>query len=307
MVEYLIGSMIVMLFIISVVNRYYYVETLGAFSNMICVINGNDYEVVVSHYAGSLLRGSIALRLTVTRTNNVSETYIFRINAEYSRDIPWCPVMFRYIKIEDADDDSLVYRSISAKHLLSSIADTEYYINRYIWEKVNKLSSQKKPYADFKGSSSLTRDIDANASIVRAAQNGESNVAYILDFAKRRESETTIPPTDPGSNPIDSNDLNTLLMLGTRVAETNPFNFTECTMTTSNSNKKRGEYEGIITCDEFGRPDRPIDSLIPKDNVTTKYPSEFDTYTPPHSSDSSSSGGSESYSSSSDSGSSSFD
>lgn len=303
MVEYLIGSMIVMMFIVSIVNRYYYVETLGAFSNMACVVNGNGYEVVVSHYAGGLLRGSIALRLTVTRTNNVSETYIFRINAEYSRDIPWYPVMFRYIKIEDAADDSLVYRSIHAKDLLSLIADAEYYINRYIWEKTNKLSGQKKPYDDFKGVSALARDIDANASIVSAAQNDESNVSYILDFIKQRidrESETAMPVAESGAN-------NVYNFNGTSIAETDLFNFTECTMTTSNSNKKRGEYESITMCDEFGRPDRPIDSLIPKDNVTTKYPSEFDTYTPPHSSDSSPSGGSESYSSSSDSGSSSFD
>lgn len=77
MVEYLIGSIVAILLLLSIVNRYYYIETLGAFSNL-DGLSGNDskYVSVVSNYKGGLLRGTITFTLTVTNRANVSDTQL---------------------------------------------------------------------------------------------------------------------------------------------------------------------------------------------------------------------------------------
>lgn len=318
MVEYLIGSMVVMLFILSVVNRYYYIETLGAFSNLQIMANAREYAVVVSNYRGGLLRGSISLRLTVTNKTNVAETYSFRFHGVYMRKIPYYPVTFSYFKLEDESVDNTLTRRVTPT-LLPTLTDIaklsiERYILDIIYANVIKDASTQIAANGTFGNVKPTRHIEITnprpsipedeIGVISIPPVWDGGGAYFTDF---RPNETI----DEVAGLIsDESDLHTIdqedrcvFEFTTPNTETHPIAFVECVMT---NNTKRGEIPSVIYCDEFGVPDRPLDSLIPSNNVTTKYPSEFDTYTPPNTSDSSPSS-SESYSSSSDSGSSSFD
>lgn len=228
MVEYLIGSIVAILLLLSIVNRYYYVETLGAFSNL-DGLSGNDskYVSVVSNYKGGLLRGTITFTLTVTNRTNVSDTQELTCIGHYNRQFPFYPIRFTYFKAEnnttgDAHRLFGTYLPKVSDILATCIVDR--------WDIIDKLETN-----------------DDLATAVEKHRNITSKPAFEL------------------------------------VGNNADFSFQDCAMT--NLKSKRGE----ITGDEFGTPSASTPSCIPKGNITTSYPSEFDNVDSDNSSSSSSS------------------
>lgn len=333
MVEYLIGSMVAVLFLLSIVNRYYYVETLGAFSNLEGLSEfDSKYVAVVSNYKGGLLRGTITFTLTVTNRANVSDTQELTCVGHYSRKFPFYPIRFSYFKAENTTTGNS--NRTFGKDLANVACELADSIEGY-WD-VRRVSVRAglvpfpSGFTELLDSSGLVPYPPEGFTELPSAEELRDHLKSLNDLTRRRTIDPNIPlepsleldhdtrtieeieeeelvrimrisaqiannslsgsravpnfPTPPKAPTIEPTDNNLAIEL---VGNNVDFSIQDCAMI--NSKSKRGEIPGHVACDEFGTPIQQPPSCIPKGNITTSYPSEFDTLDSDNSSSSSSS------------------
>lgn len=310
MVEYLIGSMVAVLFLLSIVNRYYYVETLGAFSNLAGLSEfDSKYVAVVSNYKGGLLRGTITFTLTVTNRANVSDTQELTCVGHYSRQFPFYPIRFSYFKAENTTtgiSNRLFSRDLA--YVACELADSivGYWDVRRVSVRAGLVPyptgftepppSTEECLDHLKSLNDLTsKTIDPNIPLEPSLELDhdtrtieeieEEELVRIMRISAQIANNSLSgarPEPKHFNDPVIDNNLAIEL-----VGNNADFSFQDCAMI--NSKSKRGEIPSHITCDEYNTPTQQSPSCIPKGNITTSYPSEFDTLDSGSSSSSSSS------------------
>ena len=327
MVEYLIGSMVAVLFLLSIVNRYYYVETLGAFSNLEGLSEfDSKYVAVVSNYKGGLLRGTITFTLTVTNRANVSDTQELTCVGHYSRQFPFYPIRFSYFKAENTTTGNS--NRTFGKDLANVACELADSIEGY-WN-VRRVSVRAglvpfpSGFTELLDSSGLVPYPPEGFTELPSAEELRDHLKSLNDLTRRRTIDPNIPlelslELDHDTRTIEEIEEDELVRImrismqmvnnslnGARpepkhfndpaidnnlaielVGNNADFSFQDCAMI--NSKSKRGEIPSHITCDEYNTPTQQSPSCIPKGNITTSYPSEFDTLDSDSSSSSSSS------------------
>lgn len=179
----------------------------------------------------------------------------------YSRQFPFYPIHFSYFKAENTTT-GISNRQFSSNLAIVAFELADSILGYWHVRKV-RVRAGLVPYP--KGFSGLP----SNEIAAQLDNNGF--------YGARAVPNLPTPPTAPKLEPTDNN------LAFELVGNNADFSFQDCAMT--NLKSKRGE----ITGDEFGTPSASTPSCIPKGNITTSYPSEFDTLDSDSSSSSSSS------------------
>jgi hypothetical protein len=249
-------SVVIVMMLVRLYCRYYYIETLRSFINLTNDLKEDGYALVVSDFKGGFLRAYFTVRLTVTEIANVRNTWVYTCYGAYHYKPPFYPIELNLFKVSEQTkgDMGRVYAIHKLPLCVSLLRDTIY------GEIADKRNSNK---------SSLDR------VLALARQQNIGN----------RLSQTPTVDTSRLEDPdLDYSGQSAVLVRA--IADSH---FITCVSKASNEIKIENEAkvhymksrkpkpEQIIECSlDAGKNTVSEDNKSTPESITTKYPSLFD-------------------------------
>jgi hypothetical protein len=259
-------SVVIVMMLIRLYSRYYYIETLRSFITLTNDLKEDGYALVVSDFKGGFLRAHFTVRLTVTEIANVRNTWVYTCYGAYHYKPPFYPIELNLFKVSEQTKGEM--GRVYAIHKLPLCV-------------------------------SLLRDI-IYGEIADKKNSNKSSLDRVLALARHQNMGSRLPPTPRSLDTmrLEDPDLDYSEHTAILINSIADSHFIDCVAKASNEIKTENESkvhymksrkpkpESIEEC-SLDADTRTVseDTKPVPESITTKYPSLFDDMSATDSSD----------------------